>query len=142
MRILANYSYRNNGDAYQVSFETSGDVPKDQADAEVDLLFSLAKRAVLRQVNPVANQAEAHKEDVVIPEPKAHANGNGNGKSHSNGNGNGSSQSKDAFAPISAKQKGLIIKLSKERGRRIENLDQLGMAKASELIKDLLAVTA
>ncbi len=139
MRILANFSYRNGVDSYQVSFETSGDVPKDQADAEVDELFSLAKRAVMRQVNPVVHQDTPHKEDVVvIPEPKKLTNGNGNGE-HANGNGNGKAH---PDAAISAKQKGLIIKLAKERGRRIENLDQLGMAKASELIKDLLAVTA
>ena len=139
MRILANYGFRSNGDSYSVTFETVGDVPMEQADSSVDELFSMAKRAIERQVNSTSNQHEQPTEDVVIPAPKK--NGNGNGK-YTNGNGHGSIQSKDAFAPISAKQRNLIIKLAKERGRRIENLDQLGMAKASELIKDLLAVTA
>ena len=116
----------------------AGDVAKEQADGVVDELFSMAKRAILRQVNPTVHQDAAHKDDVVIPEPRKLTNGNGNG-AHANGNGNGKAY---PDAAISAKQKSLIIKLAKERGQYIENLDQMGMAKASELIKDLLAVAA
>ncbi len=139
MRILANYSYRSNGDSYQVSFETSGDVAKEQADGVVDELFSMAKRAISRQVNPTGNQGEPHREDVVIPEPKKHANGNGK---PINGNGNGKPHPKDPEAPISPKQKSLIIKLAKERRQFIEGVNEMSMASASKVIEEMLAVTA
>ena len=138
MRILAIYSYRSNGDSYQVSFETSGDVAKEQADGVVDELFSMAKRAISRQVNPSGNQPEQHT-DVVIPELKKHANGNGKPV---NGNGNGKPHPKDPEAPISPKQKSLIIKLAKERGQFIEGVNEMSMASASKVIEELLAVTA
>jgi hypothetical protein len=141
MRILANYGYKNNGDSYSVTFETMGDCPKDQADAVVDELFSMAKRAVERQINGTTTESTPHKEDVVIPEPKKNGNGmNGNGKH--NGNGNGKPQPKNPGAPISAKQKQLIIKLAKERGQFIENLNEMNMAEASGVIEELMAVEA
>jgi hypothetical protein len=40
MRILANYGYKDNGNTYSVTFETVGDVAKENADAVVDELFS------------------------------------------------------------------------------------------------------
>jgi len=43
MRILANYGYKDNGDTYSVTFETVGDVAKENADAVVDELFRMAK---------------------------------------------------------------------------------------------------
>ena len=139
MRILANYGYKNNGDSYMVSFETSGDVPKEQADSTVDLLFSMAKRAIERQINPTESHGEPQKNSVVIPEPKK----NGNGKhTDSNGNGNGKPHPKDTGAPISPKQKTLIIKLSKQRRRVIDGLNEMSMASASQTIKELLAVEA
>ncbi|MFA7328804.1 MAG: hypothetical protein WC081_04785 [Candidatus Ratteibacteria bacterium] len=49
MRILANYGCRNNGENFSVSFETMGDVPKDQTDSVVDDLFAKARAAVQRQ---------------------------------------------------------------------------------------------
>jgi hypothetical protein len=139
MRILANYSFRNNGDSYQVTFETSGDVPREQAESEVDELFLLAKAAIQRQVNPSGNHEAPRKEEVVIPEPKKNGNG-----SHSNGNGNGNGKPypKESEAPISAKQKSLIMKLAKERGQYVEGLNEMNMSSASEKIKELLAIAA
>ena len=141
MRILANYGYKNNGDSYSVTFETTGDVPKDQGDAVVDELFSMARRAIERQVNPTANQGEPHNNDVVIPEVKRPDSGNGNGKP-ANGNGNGKPHPKDPGAPISPKQKSLIIKLSKQRRRVIDGLNEMSMSSASKVIEELLAVAA
>jgi len=123
IRILANYGYKNNGDSYSVTFETVGDVPKEQSDKVVDELFALAKAAIERQVNPKP------KEEVVIPEPKKH-----------NGNGNGKPQMKDPSAPISPKQKSLIIRLAKERGEFIEGLNDMNMGEASSIIENLLSV--
>ncbi len=121
MRILANYGYKNNGDSYSVTFETIGDVPKEQSDAVVDELFGLAKKAIERQLNPKP------KEDVV-PEPRK--------------NGNGKPVIKDPSAPISPKQKNLIIRLAKERGEFIDNLNDMTMQQASDIIVGLMAVEA
>ena len=125
MRILANYGYKNNGDSYSVTFETVGDVPKEQSDAVVDELFALAKGAIDRQIHPQA------KEEVVVPELK---------KSNGNGNGNGKLVMKDPNAPISQKQKILIIRLAKERGDFIEGLNEMSMGEASSIIENLLSV--
>ncbi|MBI4652120.1 hypothetical protein HY745_12775 [Candidatus Desantisbacteria bacterium] len=51
MRILANYGYKNNGDSYSVTFETTGDVPIEKASSTVDDLFKLAKEAIQRQIS-------------------------------------------------------------------------------------------
>ncbi len=139
MRILANYGYKNNGDSYSVTFETTGDVPKEQSDVVVDELFSMARRAIERQVNGTANQEGPHKDQVVIPEVKKPSGGNGNGKP---ANGNGKPHPKDPGAPISQKQKSLIIKLSKQKRRVIEGLNDMSMAGASQVIEKLLAVAA
>lgn len=142
MRILANYGYKNNGDSYSVTFETVGDVPRDIADSVVDDLFVMAKAAIQRQVNPEIKLDEKPKE-VIIPQPKQ-ANGksnNGNGK-HVNGSGKDKPVMKDPEAPISPKQKQLIIKLAKERGQFIEGLNEMNMADASHVIEELLAVEA
>ena len=141
MRILANYGVKNGSENYQVTFETTGDVPKDQADSVVDELFSMAKRAIERQINPTAKHDEPQSTVVVIPKPSG-GNGNGNGKHHdsnSNGNGNGKPHPKDTDVPISPKQKTLIIKLSKQRRRVIEGLNEMSLAEASQTIKELLA---
>lgn len=123
MRILANYGYRNNGDSYSVTFETVGDVPKDQADSTVDDLFRMAKAAIERQVNPQANPAS--KEEIVVPEPKK----NGNGKIP-----------KDPNASITKKQRDFIIKLAKQKGSFVENLNELSIQEASQVISELMAV--
>ena len=141
MRILANYGYKNNGDSYSVTFETLGDVPRDMADSVVDDLFKMAKSAIQRQINPeIRIDDKPHKEDVVIPDPKQ-TNGktvSGNGK---HANGNGKPAMKDPEAPITQKQKSLIIKLAKERDQFIEGLSTMNMQDASHVIEDLLAVT-
>jgi hypothetical protein len=136
MRILANYACKNYGESYTVTFETLGDLKREEAEETVDELFRLAKEAVQRQIQASSSE---NKEDLVIPEPKK----NGNGK-HTNGNGNGNGNSiiKDPDASISPKQRNLIIKLAKERGVFIENLDEMNMSLANETIQELLAVTA
>ena len=134
MRILANYGYKNNGDNYSVTFETMGDVPRDLADSVVDDLFRMAKAAIQRQVNPEVKVEEPKKESITIPEPRK-TNGNGNG------NGNGKHHIKDPSAPVSPKQKSLIIKLAKERGRFIDGIADMTMADASKVIEELLAVS-
>ena len=129
MRILANYGYKNNGDTYSVTFETVGDVPKEQADSVVDELFQMAKRAIERQINPDADPLEfPPKEEVTVPQPKK--------------NGNGKPQLKDPDAPATKKQKSLIIRLAKERGQFIEGLNNLTMQEASQTIDELMAVSA
>ena len=138
MRILANYTHKTNGDSYSVSMETLGDCPKEQVDVITDGLFQMAKSAIQRQVNPeIRLEDSAHKEDVVNPEPLKKANGNGN---HADGNGNGKPAMKDPGAPISAKQKSLIIKLAKEKGAFIKGLGEMNMGDASHVIEELLAV--
>jgi len=129
VRILANYGYKNNGDSYSVTFEQVGDVPRDLADSVVDGLFAMAKAAIQRQVNPEVKVEEPKKETVTIPEPRK-----------TNGNGNGKHQIKDPSAPVSPKQKSLIIKLAKERNRFIEGINGMNMADASKVIEELLAV--
>jgi len=131
VRILANYGYKTNGDSYSVSMETLGDCPKEQVDATVDLLFAMAKSAIQRQINPEIKVDEKPKE-VVIPQPSQ-----ANGKT---GNGNGKPVLKDPKAPISAKQKSLIIKLAKEKGEFIKGLGGMNMADASHVIEELLSV--
>lgn len=122
MRILANYGYKNNGDTYSVTFETIGDVPKEQADACVDELFRLAKAAIERQINPVAKPP---KEETIVSQASK------------NGNGNSKVVLKDPDAPATRKQKNLIIRLAKERGQFIDNLNELTMAEASSTIDEL-----
>jgi hypothetical protein len=55
-------------------------------------------------------------------------------------NGNGKPQLKDPSAPATRKQKSLIAKLAKEKGRFIEGLNSLTMQEASETIDELMAV--
>lgn len=128
MRILANYGYKGNGDTYSVTFETIGDVPKEQADTVVDELFSMAKAAIRRQVNPEADPLEfPPKEEVTIPQPRRN-------------NNNSKPQLKDPHAPATRKQKSLIAKLAKEKGQFIENLNSLTMQEASQTIDELMSV--
>ena len=103
MRILANYSYKSNGDSYSVTYETSGDVPRGQADIEADDLFALAKSAIQRQLS-------------AQPKP---------------GNCN-------CNAPITARQKHLVIRLARERGQFID-LEGMTVHVASDLIERLMS---
>lgn len=137
MRILANYGYRANGDTYSVTFETIGDVPRENADGVVDELFSMAKEAIKRQLNPGDDSLEfPPKDEVVIPKPKKNTNSNGSALSAANGR---PIVLKDPEAPASKKQKSLIIRLARERGQFIDNLNDLTMKEASETIDELMA---
>ena len=128
MRILANYGYRANGDTYSVTFETVGDVPKDKADTTVDELFRLAKAAIQRQLDGTKSDSLEFppQEREEIPQPKK--------------NNHGKSQLKDPSAPATRKQKSLIARLAKEKGRFIEGLNSLTMQETSETIDELMAV--
>ena len=128
MRILANYGYKTNGETYSVTFETVGDVAKENADAVVDELFRMAKAAIQRQLNPQTDPLEFPPQEEEIPQPKR------------NGNSNGKPQLKDPSAPATRKQKSLIAKLAKEKGKFIEGLNSLTMQEASEVIDELMAV--
>lgn len=131
MRILANYGYKNNGDSYSVTFETVGDVPRDLANTVVDDLFAMAKAAIHRQVNPVSKpEDKPQKDEVVIPTPKSASSKNGNGKP----------VIKEPGAPITIKQKSLIIRLAKEKGEFVEGLNDMTMQEASDVIGNLMAV--
>lgn len=152
MRILANYGYRTNGDTYSVTFETMGDVPKENADATVDELFRLAKAAIERQINPDSDPLEfppacpehgrgKEKNGVTIPQPNKKQAGIGNGNGSASHAANGKPQIKDPDAPASGKQKSLIIRLAKERGQFIQGLNNFTMQGASEKIDELMAVT-
>ena len=142
MRILANYGYKNNGDAYSVTFETLGDVPKEKADGAVDELFSMAKRAIERQINPGADPLEfpPREEVIVIPEHKDKGNGRPEGHGLASSIQSHKPQIKDPDAPATKKQKSLIIHLAKERGQFIEGLNSLTMQEASEKIGELMTV--
>lgn len=128
MRILANYGYKTNGETYSVTFETVGDVPKEQADSVVDELFRMAKAAIQRQLNHQTDPLEFPHQEQEIPQPRK------------NGNNNGKPQLKDPSAPATRKQKSLIARLAKEKGRFIEGLNSLTMQEASEVIDELMAV--
>lgn len=107
MRILANYGCKTNGESYSVTFETMGDVGKEKAETVIDELFGLAKEAIKRQIE---GKAPEKKEDP--PE-------------------------RSATLPASQKQKSLIIKMAKERGKFINNLNSLTLGEANKIIEDL-----
>ena len=131
MRILANYGYKSNGDSYSVTFETVGDVPKDKADATVDELFRMAKQAIERQVHPGAAPAEIPlAEEATGPGPEK------------KGNGNGKPRIKEPNAPATPKQKGLIRRLAREKEQFIEGIESFNMQEASEIIDQLMALSA
>jgi hypothetical protein len=126
MRILANYGYRNNGDSYSVTFETTGDVRMEQAEETVDDLFRLAKQAVERQINgdlefPPKEVAVTPRADVTIPKVASSYNGNGNG--------NGATD----------KQKSFLKKLHADKRKGV-NIESLSKYEASQLIKELMEV--
>jgi hypothetical protein len=131
MRILSNFTYKDNGSSYSVTLETLGDCPADQVDAKIDELFATAKKAVERQVNlQLTIDDLLHTKDAAPG-----SNNNNNGK-----NGNGVNGKKDEYSKCTAKQKHLIIKLAKERGQFIGGIDDMSKADASYVIEDLLAV--
>ena len=123
MRILANYGYRNNGDSYSVTFETTGDVRMEQAEETVDDLFRLAKDAVQRQMNGELEfppkEDVAPRADVTIPKVASSYNGNGNGATD--------------------KQKAFLRKLNADKRKGV-NIDAISKFEASQLIKELVEV--
>jgi len=114
MRILANYGCKGDGESYSVTFETMGDVGKENAEATVDELFGLAKAAVKRQIE--GKSSEPKKE--IPQEP----------------------QLKNPDTLASKKQVSLIIKLAKEKGKFIKDPGSLTMAAARQTIEELIAV--
>lgn len=130
MRILANYGYKDNGNSYNVSFETLGDVPLDKTVDTVNELFRLAKQAVLKQVElngsaPVTEKDPA--EALVVPaNPK-----------EITVNGNGNIKIKDPTQPASPKQISLIRRLAKQKHMEIET-NALNKLQASQLIDTLI----
>jgi hypothetical protein len=88
----------------------------------------MAKAAIQRQLNPQTDPLEFPPQEEEIPQPKR------------NGNSNGKPQLKDPSAPATRKQKSLIARLAKEKGRFIEGLNSLTMQEASEVIDELMAV--
>jgi hypothetical protein len=138
MRILANFGYKNNGDSYSVTFETVGDVPKDKADATVDELFRMARQAIERQVSP----EEGH-EDITVVEDTA-GQGQGQGKKvKGTGSGprdtGGKPRIKEPNAPATKKQKGLIMRLAREKDQSIDGIEAFTMQEASTMIDQLMA---
>ncbi|MFH2068424.1 MAG: hypothetical protein ABII89_03050 [Candidatus Omnitrophota bacterium] len=132
MRILANYGCRNNGENFSVTFETMGDVPKEQADSVVDSLFNLAKAAVERQINPEGIPESAH--------PKTD-NGNGNG-------GNGKLDKTPATKKQLWKLGDLLSGLNPDiqhsifksfLGKDVGTYSELNKEEASRVIEHLLA---
>lgn len=135
MRILANFSSKVNGESFSVTFETMGDVPKDQADSVVDDLFAKARAAVQRQqVKP-----------EVPPEAIKPKIDNGNG--HNGGNG----KETPAFVPSTKKQQwklGNILEgfnpefqrniFKSFLGREVEAYSELDKGEASRVIEHLL----
>ena len=113
MRILANYGCKTDGESYSVTFETMGDVGKENAEATVDKLFGLAREAVRRQIE--GKSSEPKKETPQEPQQK----------------------NPDTLA--SKKQVSLIIKLAKEKGKFIKDPGSLTMDKARQTITELMA---
>ena len=119
MRILANYGHRTNGDSYNVTFETTGDVRMEHAEETIDELYRLAKEAVQRQIGDKKKEFPKGNKSVTIPKVTA----NGQGK-----NGDATD-----------KQKNFLRKLAADKRKNI-NIDALNKEEASELIKDLIEV--
>jgi hypothetical protein len=125
MRVLCNYTYKNNGSGenYSITLEKMGDLRDDQVDEVMDELFAVSRGAVQRQID---KDLEFPPKDVVtIPKPK---------------NANGKPQMRDPEGPATGKQKFLLSKLARQRSRFIENIEELSKAEASSLINELMAV--
>ena len=127
MRILANYGHKTNGESFNVTFETTGDVPMEKSEETIDMLFKRAREAVQRQIDIGEGIEALPSNEVTIPKPKTN-------------NGNGKLQVKDPGSPLTGKQKSLICRLAREHNRFIENVDDLSKGEASELIGELMAV--
>lgn len=127
MRILANYGYKNNGDSYSVTFETTGDVPMEMAPDVVDDLFRQAKEAIQRQVQQKNGNGGAghYQKENGNGSSKKGTSANDNGYRGSKNGGNGSYKNGDssngAAGKISQKQMQYIYDLLKEKEGLIGN---------------------
>ena len=119
MRILANYGHRTNGDSYNVTFETTGDVRMELGEETVDELFRLAKEAVQRQIDEKKMEFPPKDQGVTVPRVASNGNGNGNGATD--------------------KQKNFLRKLAADKRKGVV-IDKLSKQEASELIKELVEV--
>jgi len=134
MRILANYGCRTNGENFSVTFETFGDVPREQTDSVVDSLFILAKAAVQRQINPEG-----------IPEVAKPKTGNGgNGGSGGNGKLDRTPATKKQQWKLGSLMEGLNPDIQRGifksfLGREVEAYSELNKGEASLVIEHLLA---
>ena len=137
MRILANFGYKNNGDSYSVTFETVGDVPRDKADATVDELFRMARQAIERQVSPEAGHEDITAvEDAMSQGQGKKVKGNGSGPL---GTGGSKPRIKEPNAPATKKQKGLIMRLAREKDQFVDGIEAFTMQEASTVIDQLMA---
>jgi len=114
MRILSSYSLKHGDESYFCTFEVLSEIPKEEADSVVDELFLKARSAIQRQLNQPANK------DSLGAESKRNGNG----------------------AHLTAKQRSLIIRLAKDRGEYVNNLNDLTIQQASEIISRLMSVEA
>lgn len=143
MRILANYGYKANGDMYSVTFETMGDVPAAQAPHTVDELFRLAKEAVQRQLASAGAKTWAQPTTTVtIPQPvQSRVEGpQGNGQPATAAPNGRKPQIKDPGLPATRKQLGLLNRLARQKGQRIDDFTDLTMGEASAKIDELMAL--
>lgn len=150
MRILANYGYKSNGDTYSVTFETMGDVEKEQANATVDELFRLARSAVQRQIHRPIVSDSSPSAPLTVEKPKTEETRVDSEKNHNDGKteneGNNGQKKpptiKDPSLPASEKQMTLIKRLAREkRGKeeKLPKLTDLTMGQASAMIDHLRA---
>lgn len=118
MRVLANYSYRDNGKHnYQVSIESNGDIEVNRIEGTVDELFRLAKEAVVRQMEE--KNLEFPPKDDRVTIPRVASNGNG--------------------SKATDKQRSFLRKLKAEERKGVE-IDSLTKQEASALISELKEV--
>jgi len=120
MRVLANFSHRDNGNSYQVSVESNGDIEMDRIAETIDQLFLYAKEAVQRQVNDDL-EFPPKETEVTIPRVASGYNGNGNGTG------------------ATEKQKNFLKKLHADKRKGV-NIDTISKYEASQLIKELMEV--
>jgi hypothetical protein len=126
MRVLCNYTLKNNGsgESYSITLEKMGDLKEGQVDVAIDELFALSKAAIQRQIDGEMEFPSREPEAAItIPVPRVAANHNGNG------NGNGATE----------KQKAFLKKLRAGEKKGV-NVDALSKIEASALIKELVEV--
>ena len=118
MRVLANFNHRDNGNSYQVSVESNGDIEIDRIAETIDQLFLFAKEAVQRQIGGDLEFPPKEKEVTI---PRVATNGNGN-------SGNATD-----------KQKSFLRKLHADERKGVD-VEVLSKTEASALIEELMKV--